>query len=307
MIRHLRHHEIDKQKWDSCIAGSVNGLIYAYAWYLDIASPGWEALTNSDYTTVFPLTLKKKYGITYLYPPYFIQQAGVFSVNDISQNDVQNFLNAIPPAIRFVEYNLNWKNNFPVANFGLKKNLTHHLNLTHDYNHISKCYSQNIKRNLKKAFHLKLRLIDVEPSGIITMFRKNRGSTISNLKPANYKALLELIGQAGNRGLLHIAGAEWENKLCAGSVFFKSDSTLIFIFSAADARGKQCGAMTFLIDNVIRLYAGTDNILDFEGSNNSSLARFYKGFGAAPVNYFQIRRNDLPEPFRWLKNLKAGF
>ena len=54
--------------------------------------------------------------------------------------------------------------------------------------------------------------------------------------------------------------------------------------------------MTFLIDQVIRKYAGQSLTLDFEGSDDDNLARFYQGFGSRPVSYpgFSYRfRNPL--------------
>ncbi|HEU4717664.1 MAG TPA: hypothetical protein VFU15_07515, partial [Bacteroidia bacterium] len=80
-IRHLRSHEIDRQRWDECIRRSFNGIIYAYSWYLDVVSPGWEALADEKYETVMPLTWAKKMSVRYLRTPFFVQQLGVFSVN----------------------------------------------------------------------------------------------------------------------------------------------------------------------------------------------------------------------------------
>jgi len=56
---------------------------------------------------------------------------------------------------------------------------------------------------------------------------------------------------------------------------------------------KKTAAMTFLIDNVIREYAPGKLVLDFEGSNDKNLARFYRGFGAKEVEYLRLRKNKL--------------
>ena len=79
MIQHLKHDQIDKWKWDETIKHSFNGTIYAYSWYLDIVCPGWEALIKNDHEYVMPLTAGKKYGVDYIYPPFFSQQLGIFS------------------------------------------------------------------------------------------------------------------------------------------------------------------------------------------------------------------------------------
>src|SRR5437016_14568872 len=101
MIRYFQHHQIDKKKWDDSIRRSVNGMVYAYSWYLDVVSPNWNALIEGNYEAVFPLTWRKKYGFYYLYQPLFTQQLGVFfSVKKINGATVQEFLDSIPAQYR---------------------------------------------------------------------------------------------------------------------------------------------------------------------------------------------------------------
>ena len=105
MIQYLTHNQINLNKWDSTIAECGN--IYAYSWYLDIVHPGWEALVEDDYQSVMPLTGGKKFGVNYLYQPYFVQQLGVFSKSSITPEMTQAFLDAIPSKYRFAEIRLN--------------------------------------------------------------------------------------------------------------------------------------------------------------------------------------------------------
>src|ERR1035437_3046922 len=133
MIHYFKHNEIDKIKWDHYIDRSAHNLIYAYSWYLDIVSPNWEALVEDDYKLVMPLTGNKKYGIHYLYPPYFAQQLGVFSKDKLSQTKVEEFLNAIPQHYKFLEINLNTHNTFDLPGFQIKKNTNIELSLDSPY------------------------------------------------------------------------------------------------------------------------------------------------------------------------------
>ena len=59
--------------------------------------------------------------------------------------------------------------------------------------------------------------------------------------------------------------------------------------------------MSLLIDSFIKEHSREDNILDFEGSMDVNLARFYKSFGSKEVVYLQILKNNLPVIIRWLK------
>ena len=57
-IFYLKHTEIDKERWDAAIGVALNALPYAYSWYLNAVSPGWEALVSEDCDYVMPLPVK---------------------------------------------------------------------------------------------------------------------------------------------------------------------------------------------------------------------------------------------------------
>ncbi len=304
MIRYLEHHEIDKKKWDRCVQQAPNAMVYAYSWYLDIVSPGWNALTEEDYTCVFPLTWKKKYGIHYLYQPFFTQQLGIFSVErKITEKKIQEFLSAIPEQYRLIEIQLNAANTFSQKGYKVSERITHHLDLNHSYEKIYNSYSENSKRNIKRAYKSKIELFtDVNASDVIQLFRKNKGKDIVNLGKKNYKMLVQLIHESANRKLISILGAKTSNgKLCAGAVFLESDHEYIFLFSATNEEGRHASAMSLIIDCFIRTHTNENRKLDFEGSMDRNLARFYKSFGSAEVVYLQIKKNNLPSYVRWIK------
>jgi hypothetical protein len=183
MIRYLAHEEIDVAKWDAAIEASANGMVYAKSWYLDIVSPGWQALVQDDYKTVFPLTSRKKYGVSYLHQPFFTQQLGVFSKEEISTNKVDEFLHAIPSRFRLVEIQLNHANRIFKGGFSVSDRLTHHLDLHQSYEAIHKNYSDNLKRNLKRAQQNALTVSgNFEIKMLIDLFKSNRGSEVETLK-----------------------------------------------------------------------------------------------------------------------------
>jgi hypothetical protein len=88
----------------------------------------------------------------------------------------------------------------------------------------------------------------------------------------------------------------------------KLHDRLIFLFSGMNDEGKKTGAMAFLIDQVIRKYSGTQTILDFEGSMDSGIARFYRSFGSNVSMYPMFTSNTLPliirEGLKFAKRLK---
>ena len=296
MIKYLLHNEIDKKKWDECIKESFNGMIYASSWYLGIVGDEWEALIENDYERVFPLIPGKKWGIHYLYQPVFTQQLGVFSKSLLSPEIVNKFLNSIPDKFRFAEINLNTFNNPKTGKFKLKEWLNYELDLINSYDKLFQNYSTNLKRNLKKAEKHTLSLSkNVKPDEIIKIFRENRGSKISRLQEEDYFKLHRLGYMGIYKGLIQTYGVYTDkNELCAGAVFAKSNKKMIFLFSGLTQEGKDKNAMAFLIDSFIKEHAQNHLTLDFEGSNDPNLARFYKGFGSVKCTYPHIIINNLP-------------
>ncbi len=307
MIRYFKHKDIDKEKWDQCIGSSFNGNIYAYPWYLDIVAPEWEALVEDDYERVMPLVVRKKYGVSYVYQPYFAQQLGIFSRNILTPYKVHEFLAAIPKKFRLVEMNLNVLNKVESDGFKVYPQVNHELDLIQSYDALYKNYSTNARRNLKKAKESGSSIMkDIKPSGIISLFRENRGNDIPNLKDFDYQRLSRLIYTGIHRGLTQIYGVYTEyNELCAGAVFITGNKKSVFIFSGLNQEGRERRAMFLIIDHFIKENSNSHLVLDFDGSNNPDLARFYKGFGSKECSYLRIRRDNLPFPVRLLKKMKS--
>lgn len=287
------------------ISGSPVGIIYAASWYLDIVCPNWEALVEDDYSAVFPLTCRSKYGIHYLFQPYFTQQLGLFSnEKEKKENILRDFLMHIPKKFRLIEIQLNTDNLIEDFNgFSTHKKLTHHLFLDDDYEGIRNNYSENHSRNIKKAIKTTNEIItDIAPSAIIQLFRENKGVGIENLKSNDYLVFEKLLNEASKKNLMEVRGVRNESQeLIAGAIFLQSLHSYIFLFSATNKKAKESGAMSQLIDSFIRDHSGEEVYLDFEGSMDLNLARFYKGFGSKEVVYLQIRKNNLPGIIRWLK------
>ena len=93
------------------------------------------------------------------------------------------------------------------------------------------------------------------------------------------------------------------NELCAAAVFFISGQRAVFLFSATNQTAKETFAMPLLIDNFIRKNAESNMILDFEGSNDVNLARFYKSFGSKTATYDTLLINKLPFFIKFPVNL----
>lgn len=301
-IHYISYASINKEKWDRCIDQSVNGLIYGYSWYIDAMMQQWDALVLNDYEAVMPLTGNKKYGISYLYQPYFCASLGIFSVQPLTSALVEQFLKAIPTRFRYIDIYLNKGNLFSVAGFPLTERINYVLSLNKPYNTIADSYRTNLKRNIKKAEQSNMQVKQhVELDAIITLAKETmqRVSAITDEQINNFKTVVAEAGKLKQAETLGIYSAN--NQLLASAVFLYSHKRWYYILVGNHPNGKTLSASHYLIDRFIALHADTDALLDFEGSDIRNLAFFYSSYGATEERYPALRMNRLPRLLRWLK------
>ena len=281
IIKFLKHSDINQQKWDEAIRMSTAPKIYALSWYLNITSPNWKALVGSNYEPVFPLPNKKKLGlIPYMPVPYFTQQLGLFSKAEIDASMLHRFLKKIPK--NYIKKDVLLNNSNPQIEQAIAcTNYT--LPLNQAIKDLKKNYSSQTKRNLKKAQKNGVTIDEnILAKDIIHLFKKNKGVEINSL---DYSVLEKLCKAAEKRGLLQTFGAFHEDSLHSGVIIFEYESRLYMIMLANNKESRNNGSSTLIIHHIIEKFADKDYILDFEGSNIPSLARFYKGFGSKNEAY----------------------
>ena len=292
MIRYLVHKEIDFVKYDRCISESENSLIYAYSWYLDIVAENWDALVLADYEMVMPLTHRKKYGISYIFLPPWVQQLGIFTTIEIKEEIIREFLKAIPGKFKLVDVLFNYDNQFSDKYLSRRDNFI--LNLSSNYEFLFADYNKLRKRSVRKAQKLKLNIEEVEDAkSLINLFKRNKGTEL-NREQSDYEMLHQLILKGTEQQKVEILRVVGRNKiLLGGVVFFKNKNRIIYLFSAVSKEGKESQAITSIIDSIIRKYSDGNMILDFEGSMIPNIAKFFKSFGGVLENYYHYTKKRI--------------
>lgn len=290
-ITYLKHKDIDLKLWDACIGNSVNHLIYAESWYLNlVCSAGWDALVLEDYQAVMPLPLKSKLGLSYIQQPIWTQQLGVFSSQALSEKLVFKFIKAVPKKFKIISSNLNYNNNCSQLPLISKTNLVLALYLSYD--EIRTTYSSNTKRNINKAAKTNIVLdFNYEKTENFIAFVK---STLDSPLPENdITTLNQLIKQSLTNDNGFIITASQQNKITAACFILKSDNRLIYRVARSNKEGKESKAMFLIVDEIIKKYSNTNYVLDFEGSEIKGIARFYESFGAKKQPYYYLKKYNL--------------
>jgi len=302
-IRFVHHNDIDFQKWDQCINQSPFAIAYAKSWYLDRICTHWDALICGDYHSVMPLVNNRKYGISYIYQPFFTQQLGIFSPENNNSELISRFLDAIPKQYRLTDMNLNLGNTPKTTEFQCKEMTTYHLNLEQEIDVLRNAYTTNTQRNIQKAIQQKVRIKPVSDVQLFLQFTAENLSLKSpEIKKTHYSALEKVIQYALANQSGEILGA-WDagSNLIASVFFVQTNQTAIYLAATSNQSGIEKKAMFLLIDSFIGQNSGKVMILDFEGSIIPGIARFYAGFGAVAKTYYSLHKNQLPKILRWIK------
>ncbi len=292
-IQLVTNDNIDKNRWDQTMEAASNGIAYGYSWYLDATFPNWSALISDDYTYIFPLSINRKLGISYLYSPIYTMQLGVYSKQIISDEIIQLFLNKLPRNIHSIDYSVNQQQNYIPSSFDFKRNTCQYLDLSKSYTEIIKGYSSNLNRNLKKATKADLRLVEsTDVNSVVNMFKDHRGVLIKNVSEDNYQTLNKLI----TNGLINKKGVIYQvycgDELLASCFFSVTNHRMIYHKGGVNPKGKKLGAMHFLIDQLIKKYAESNLIFDFGGSSIDAVKRFNQNFGKLEYTYLQLQKGS---------------
>jgi len=318
MFRLVRHADINRPQWDALITEAPNGLIYALTWYLDSVSPGWEALIKEEdgrYVAVLPLPVRRKFGLRYLQQPLFAQQLGLFSLAPPTAADWQQVAQLLQRHFRFItEYAFNTANTelLGAGQPGLAGTpfTTYYLALKPAYEQLLAGYKPNRRWRLNQARRRGLR---VEPTTdidlMVQIFAENTAPKIYGVVGEAYeyrilRALYAHAHQAGLATMRQVRGASGE--VLAMGLLFHFKRHITYIFNCSTVAGKEAGAISVLLDEVLRTYAGQDLVFDFEAPEVPNVAHFYSSFGPVPTPFLAIAANRLPWPVRQLKAARTA-
>ena len=209
MIRLVKHGDIDAARWNETIGASGFPTVFCTYEILDalVGDATWNALVMDDYDYVMPLPERSKFGVHYVYSPFFVSQMGIFSAKPVTAQITSDFFNALPSADKHVDLLLNQSNATDFIDSYTINLVTHTLALDKDYQALSSAYSQNTKRNVKAArkFGLVLKNDEVGVEQIVRLFQENRGQQKEvRFKPKDYEILTQTAALLKSQGLLEV-------------------------------------------------------------------------------------------------------
>lgn len=320
MFRYLKHKEIKYKLWDECIDRSANGIIYALSWYLDITTPGWEAIVkecNGKYAVAMPVPIFRKFAIKYVAKPIFSQQMGIFHQQEkLSKEEIKEIFQLLKKEISYVQrYDFNTENREVLSHepikYSLNKFYTQHLDLNGPYEEVSKKYDSNRKLQINKAKRTGIAIDKTEDiNALIEIFDKNVAHKIYGVigEEYEYKILRALYYEAKKRGLAtFLAAHDEQGTLLSMGLFFRYNGKIIYIFNASTPQGRKVSAISLVIDKVLQDYSNQPFCFDFESPEAPNVAEFYRRFGSTAIPFASMSYNNLPLFYTFVKKARFYF
>ena len=244
--------------------------------------------------------MRKKYGIKYVYPPFWVLQLGVYSNEAIDEN---KFLKHLFSIFKFVELRMNTHNNFELYPEFLQLKQCQKLVLNSTYSSILSKYRKDRKKDLQKAVTADLiEKWNDHPSNLIQLFKNNIGKRTPSIKENDYQNLEKLIAICIQKKVGEILAVyNKKNKLVASVFLLKHKNSITKLISSTHLKDRKNGANTFLIDRVIFKYHKDFSVFNFGGSSIKNVASFSKSFGAETEKYHQLKMNKLPKVLQLFK------
>jgi hypothetical protein len=301
MIVYHKNNEIDREQWDNCIRNTPGAKPYAYSWYLDIMAPGWHALVDDDYDSVFPVPGFSRFGIQYIATPVFLQQLGAFSPDKPASQAINEFLDYMPEAYRFID--LCVSQSISTTGYKVTEKVNFELDLSKPYETIYKNFSDHCRRNIEASVRKSPVLIsDIKPDEIVDLFVANKGKDIKGIKARDYQRLKNLMNFCLINKKGRMVGVRGARKKLIYAIFLveiRGNKTILFVVNTPQSREKRIGY--FVVNELIKNHSSTRTILDFAGSSIPSVASFIESFGSVKVPFYRLYSNRLFWPVRMFK------
>lgn len=272
MIRKLKYHEVDFEKYTNCIENSVQRKYSATKEFLNVVcKKNWDVLVYGDYQALMPIPYVKKMGIKLVVNPKLCQQLGVFSAEDNSKiND--EFLNFLRKHYKVVYYAFNDTNQFskPLLT---RKNF---ILVPDIFENVYKKYSPKRKRKLRldEDVLLNSKIKEVSFKDILSFVEQN---IIGVDKPKNKKDYLRIFNDFDGVGKLKIYTFTLNERIINAIIVYSDRETMALLGTFNEREFVKIAGASVLINHAISLSIH-EKEFDFEGGDLPNIEEFFRGF-----------------------------
>lgn len=295
--------------------------LFQQPWWLDtVASEKWNAITvekGNEIRARLPIIEERKMGFSFctmppLTPrlgPWIKPQKGKY-VNRLTNEKryIEKLIEQLPDfdffRQNFHPEQINWLP-FHWDGYAQTTRYTYIIENIKDPDQVWDGIKGNIRREIRKA------------SDIITIVEHDNAETLWDLhkmtferqgeKPNQPKSMVEAVTQQVLKrecGMVLVAKDQESRPHAAILVVWDANSAY-YLLGGADPELRNSGASSYLLWTAIKKLSQTTRKFDFEGSMIKPIERFFRGFGAKQVPYFQITKSG--KKLDWLISASQVF
>ena len=291
--------------------------IFQNSWWLEAVAPNsWNSIKisrNEQIVAHFPYMLKKKFGLTSLTMPQLTQTLGPWLVpsnakytKQMSQHKklMESLIEQLPPHDYFCQnFHYSMTNWLPFYWNGFSQTTcyTYVIENLQNLDLVWTEFQENIRREIRKAQKKVIVRTDLDIDkfldiNALTFKRQGRNLPYSR----DFVKRLDTACSKYNASQMFFA-EDRENRIHAAIYIIWDENSAYYLMGGGDPELRNSGATSLLMWEAIKFAATVTKKFDFEGSMIKSVERFFRGFGAKQVPYFQISRMS-----RRMKLLIAG-
>jgi hypothetical protein len=296
----VKYNQLNENQKERIANKLANGSLYQQLWFVKcLTDEQFYLFIYGDLEALLMIPYRKKMGITYAYRPLFLQQNTFFG----DYTKYEYLIKALQNTIKYGDITLDQlpsKHKF--LQISSRKN--YELSLEKSYIELKQNFSKNHKRNINKSKELILREVD-NITDLLKIFKGEKQTSLTNkLLKDIHQTIQKLVQNPKIKPHLKIVNCYSENQVVGAFLLLIFNNRIYYLLGTSVKKNTNLSdkALYRLFDELIQNHAETNTILDFEGSDLSGVARFFKGFGAKETSYYAVKWNELPFPFNKLKS-----
>jgi hypothetical protein len=272
MIKRLKYHEINFEKYTKCLENSEQRKYSAAKDFLDITSDkNWELLIYNDYEAVMPIPFVIKFGLKIVHNPMLCQQLGIFSLKDSVEIN-EKFLSYLEKNYLIRIYPFNDVNQF-YSDLKKKKN---YIIYPDSYETVYSKYSPKRKRKLRSEPEIlndsEVKIITFDDAHEFIKF-----NLIGADKEGDTIRFIKIFQKFSQSGLVFFYVYYYQNKITNVIAVYSDEKTNALLGTFNDKNYVKISGASILIDYVLKENI-EKKIFDFEGSELPNVEEFFRGF-----------------------------
>ncbi len=272
MIKRLKYHEIDFEKYTKCLENSAQRKYSAAKDFLDITSgKQWELLIYNDYEAIMPVPFVFKLGLKIVHNPMLCQQLGIFSPIDSVEINTE-FLSYLEKNYLIRVYSFNDMNRFN-SDLRKKKN---YIIYPDSYQNVYSKYSPKRKRKLRSDPEI-LNDSEVKLIGFDDAQNFIQSHLLGAEKQSDTVRFTNIFQNFSLCELVFFYAYYYKNRITNVIAVYSDEKTNALLGTFNDKNYVKISGASILIDHIIKENIGK-KIFDFEGSELPNVEEFFRGF-----------------------------